>query len=360
MNPNVAREPERWSERAGEVTAEDAIGAAFRRIRTATEPSSMASMRWARNAMAPLPRGVGPRLWATAIAATVLVGGGAVAGVAWHASVTNARAREAGVQAAAQAETRRAAPRRAVASPGATAAPADQLLPDPAPMLAPAPAAALEPAAPARAPVTGARQAGTRARRVALELGPAAAPMPVAGPTPDTEPPPAAATAGQGDDEAQLVARAFRHLRNEGDAPAALAALDERQRRFGAGGLAAEAALARVEALLLLGRTADALPVLLAIRDTRSAQTPEVRATRAELLTRAQRCDEAAPDFDALLAPGAPAAARERALYARASCRLQSAQPLGAVPDLESYLAEFPDGRSAPTVRAALERLRRP
>jgi hypothetical protein len=90
------------------------------------------------------------------------------------------------------------------------------------------------------------------------------------------------------DDESRLVARAFRQLRNEGDATSALAALDERERRFGPGTLASEAGLARAEALLLLGRTADALPILLALRDAPAGLTPEVRAVRAELLARRQ------------------------------------------------------------------------
>ena len=177
-------------------------------------------------------------------------------------------------------------------------------------------------------------------------------------PAPDTSPltaPPAAEV----DDESRLVARAFRHLRSEGDATSALAALDERDRRFGAGTLASEAALARAEALLLLGRTADALPILLALRDAPAGLTPEVRAVRAELLARAKRCGEAVADFDALLAPGGPTATRERALYGRASCRLQGPRPADAAPDLDSYLAEFPGGRFAQPVRDALEKLRR-
>ena len=353
MNPNLLREPERWSERDGGTSAEDAIGASFKRIRNATEPSSMASMRWARRAMAPAARGAGRRLWVSAIVATLLVGGGAVAGVAWHAAVTRARGAAPDVDPRGPAPARHATTRRAMGAAAAIAAPADVVLPDPEPTLEPPPEA--EPAA--SVPLSGRKHSAARTP-LALEIARAAARTPGAGPRPATEPPPAAAT--DSEDEALLMARAFRHLRDEGDATAALAALDERQRRFGAGALAAEAALARVEALLLLGRTADALPFLVAIRDARAGQTPEVRATRAELLTRSHRCGEAAPDFDALLAPGAPRATRERALYARASCRLQSGQPLGAVPDLESYLAEFPDGRSAPTVRAALERLRRP
>jgi tetratricopeptide (TPR) repeat protein len=170
----------------------------------------------------------------------------------------------------------------------------------------------------------------------------------------------AAAPAAAEPDETALLASAFRQLREGGDAAGALAALDERERRFGAGVLASEATLARAEALLRLGRTADALPLLLALSDTRAGLTPEVRATRAELLARSNRCDEAAADFDMLIAAPGSTAARERALYGRAACRLQGGRPDAALPDLQRYLADYPDGRFAPAVRSALQSLRRP
>jgi len=85
-----------------------------------------------------------------------------------------------------------------------------------------------------------------------------------------------------------------------------------------------------------------------------------VRAARAELLSRVRRCAEAVADFDVLLAPGAPASTRERALYGRASCRLQAAANADAAADLEAYAREYPHGRFAAAVRDALEKLRRP
>jgi hypothetical protein len=344
MKPDVLPDPERWSERTGGDAAEDAIGASLRSVRAATEPSAVASTRWARLAMAPAAATAvrsGPRLLAAALTATLLVGSGAAAGVAWHAhAVRSAATRAPGADVPAEARAPHAAQRRAITSP-LQPSPAAEVSP---PVETPLPDA-LEPT-PAPAP-TGARKLA----RVAL-------PPAITPPRSALEPPPLAAV--EGDDEARLLARAFRHLRSEGDAAGAIAALDEHDRRFGAGALATEAALARVEALLLLGRSTEALPPLLAIRGTPAGRTPEVRATRAELLARAHRCDEAASDLDALLAPGAPAAARARALYARASCALEGGDPARALPDLERYLGEFPDGRSAPAVRAALERLRRP
>jgi len=324
-------DPERWSERANGTAAEDVVGASFRRIRTATEPSEAAARRWARRAMTTAPpRVASGRVWAIALAAAILAGGGVVAaGVALRAAAPSTAPAETTGDPAPAGGTSRPA--------GARHEQAPAVPPDPEPV------ADLAPPEPPPALPT------------ALKAGRAARPAPDTRPL--AEPPPAAVA--EVDDEARLVARAFRHLRSEGDAPAALAALDQRERRFGAGTLASEAGLARAEALLLLGRTADALPILLALRDAPAGLTPEVRAVRAELLTRAKRCAEATADFDALLAPGAPAATRERALYGRASCRLQGARPGDAQPDLARYLAEFPHGRFAHPVREALEQLRR-
>jgi hypothetical protein len=62
--------------------------------------------------------------------------------------------------------------------------------------------------------------------------------------------------------EATLVWLAFRHLRQQHDPAAALAALDEHRRRFPAGALRVEAWLARAEALVELDRPAEAARVL--------------------------------------------------------------------------------------------------
>jgi len=336
MNPHLLPEPERWSERAGGTSAEDAIGASLKRIRAATEPSTASSARWAHHAMTPIGRRPGLRVGSTAIVATLLLGGAAAAGVAWHARVTGTAAHTTGEDPAPAARAR-VSPRRHVAPP----VPVEQ-----APLPDPVPDPELEAAALPPAPPLATRKLA-RATTIARA---ATQPTPM-------EPPP---LAPDPTDEASLVARAFRHLRNEGDARGALAALDERERRFGDGALGSEAALARAEALLLLGRTEEALPILAGIQDPRAGLTSEVRATRAELLARSRRCAEAEEDFAALLAPGAPRATRERALYARASCRLQAARPDDAAVDLERYLTEFPGGRSAAAARAALARLHRP
>jgi TolA-binding protein len=371
MNPHLLPDPERWSERAGGTSAEDAIGASLRRVRAATEPSGLASTRLARIAMAPTATGSGPRLVAAGLAATLLIGGGAAAGVAWHAALTNTRARAQSADAHEPARARHAAHRRAMASPAElpaagepapgeapVAAEPAALAEAPRPDVGPVTPGALPVNAPAPVPASNRVTAPKRATAPGRVTAPLATPPAPPAVQAATEPPPLAPVPPA--DEAQLVARAFRSLRTDGDAAAAIAALDEHDRRFGAGALTTEATLARVEALLVQGRTAEALPPLLAIRGTPAGRTAEVRAARAELLARADRCDEAAPDLDALLAPGAPAAPRERALYARASCVLQGGDPARARADLERYLSEFPDGHAAAAVRAALARLRRP
>jgi tetratricopeptide (TPR) repeat protein len=332
MKANLLPDPERWSDRDSDQTAgsaEDVIGASFRQIRATTEPTDAAAGRWARRALATSPRAVGRRVWSMAIAGLILSGGGVVAaGVAWRAVATKA---PAGTPAD---EPIPAAPKPRHIG-GRREAPPD-VLPDPEVMLEPRPAAPPLP----------------------LSLKAVRAPAHAPDLRPLTEPPPA--PVADAPDEARLLARAFRHLRSEGDAAAALAALDERERQFGAGALATEAGLARAEALLLLGRADEALPILIGLRDPRTGLTPDVRVARAELLARAGRCVEAVADFDALLAPGATRATRERALYGRASCRLQLGQAEGAQFDLDQYLEDYPHGRFAPVVRAALEKLRRP
>jgi len=405
MTAKLLPEPERWSERAagGGPSAEDAIGGSLRRIKAATEPSAATTARWAQHAMGAGPRPpAATRVWSIAIVAAILGGASVVAAsVAWRAVVQHAPAPGSEGDPSQVARKHRAKMARQEAAPAAvdttrpveTPAPAvietppaaAPAAPLPPALAAPLPAAAKAPsptapvATPAAAPVTSptevaqfavatpqpapvpALPAATRSLHPATRT-----PAPPVSVTPVFEPAPLAASEASraatpaASDEALLVARAFRRLRNEGDARGALAALDERERRFGAGAFETEAALARAEALVLLDRGDKALPILLGIRDPHAGLTPEVRVTRAELLARAKRCDEAMTDFELVLATGAPPATRERALYGRASCRLQGPAPDRARPDLEQYLVEYPDGRFAPVVRAALNRLHGP
>jgi len=156
--------------------------------------------------------------------------------------------------------------------------------------------------------------------------------------------------------ETHLVAQAFQALRTDKDAEAALRVLDEWARRFPNGSLADEARVARVEALLVLGRTADALPLLLEMRDS-SGLTRDIQTVRAELLSERDRCAEAMPDFDDLLKAGLHDAADERALYGRAACDLRAGRTALGRQGLGLYLRAYPDGRFASAVRRAADDL---
>jgi hypothetical protein len=154
--------------------------------------------------------------------------------------------------------------------------------------------------------------------------------------------------------ESELLQRALERLRREHDGAAALRALDDYRRRFPAGVLASEAAVARIDALLLLGRRGEALDQLQRLPLSHVGRRTELQLLRAEL--QAERsCPKALPDFDSVLAASASAPLTERALYGRATCRLRLGDSPGARLDLERYLTRFPSGRFASQVRSRLE-----
>ncbi|HXJ19443.1 MAG TPA: tetratricopeptide repeat protein [Polyangia bacterium] len=157
----------------------------------------------------------------------------------------------------------------------------------------------------------------------------------------------------QADSEGTCVARAFQALRVDRDAQAALRELDDRARRFPDGVLADEARVARVEALLMLGRTTEALPLLLEIRDRSQGLTREIQLARAEILAEQNRCSQAIADFDDLMAAPVRDDAGERALYGRAGCRLRAGETTRARLDLLQYIQLYPEGRFIGAVRRA-------
>jgi hypothetical protein len=159
-------------------------------------------------------------------------------------------------------------------------------------------------------------------------------------------------------EEASLVGRALRLVREHDDATGALALLDEREARFGAAGLLSdEARTTRVEALLRLGQRARALALLDTATPRPTGRGRAQRAARGELRADAGRCREAIADFDALLDDGATSDdLAERALYGRAACLAQLGETDAARADLEAYVERFPSGRNAARARAALER----
>jgi hypothetical protein len=155
--------------------------------------------------------------------------------------------------------------------------------------------------------------------------------------------------------ESRLLASALRELRQQRDPAAALAALDDYERRFPAGALAPEAAAARVDALLALGRRAQALARLEALPLDRLPRGSELRALRGELRAGRGELGAALDDFSAVLAgPSPPPAVVERALYGRGSCRARLGDVTGARSDLGEVVRRFPNGPFAEPARRAL------
>ncbi|HEX2660577.1 MAG TPA: hypothetical protein VHU40_19985 [Polyangia bacterium] len=120
--------------------------------------------------------------------------------------------------------------------------------------------------------------------------------------------------------EASLLSEALRALRLRGAPTEALAKLDEHRQRFPAGVLAREAALARVEVLLKLGRRAAALEVLDSLALAPRGADRDVRLVRAQLRANAGRCAQATGDFEALLDAEGSDPIAERARAGRSRC----------------------------------------
>jgi tetratricopeptide (TPR) repeat protein len=155
--------------------------------------------------------------------------------------------------------------------------------------------------------------------------------------------------------ESRLLADALTALRQRRDPQQALRSLDAYERRFPEGALALEAAAARIDALLALGRRGQALDGLEALPLARVPRGAELRVLRGELRAGRGRLDEAADDFTAVLSAGdAPAAVIERALYGRGSCRSRLGDAGGARGDLREVVRRFPNGAHARDAERAL------
>jgi hypothetical protein len=146
-----------------------------------------------------------------------------------------------------------------------------------------------------------------RARAAAVE---ATAPTPVAAASP-----PSAATA-----EISMVHDALEQLRGEKDGAGALRLLDEYDRRFPQGMLRDEADATRVEALLALGRTADALDRLEAMAPALLDRSSRLRVARGELRAARGRCQDALADFAAVASARSGGELARRIDRGRAAC----------------------------------------
>lgn len=163
----------------------------------------------------------------------------------------------------------------------------------------------------------------------------------------------AAPRQGQLSLEARLLQQALAKLRGAHDARGALLALDEYRVRFPAGQLSLEADTARVDALLMLAKRAEALALLTALPVERLGRRRELQLLRAEL-TAERDCARALGDFDAVLASGGTDGLNERALYGRAACRFRAGSRQGALNDLRNYAERYPEGRFRAQVAATL------
>jgi hypothetical protein len=135
-------------------------------------------------------------------------------------------------------------------------------------------------------------------------------------------------------------------LRREHDAKGALALLDEYEPLFARGTLALEAQVARVDALLALGRQSEALAILNRLPLAHIGRGGELRLLRAELRAK-DDCGLALADFDVLVRRPLSAALAERALYGRAACEVRVGDSSNAQRDFRDYLTRFPHGRFA-------------
>lgn len=172
---------------------------------------------------------------------------------------------------------------------------------------------------------------------------------------PPSSPRPATvAEASQPLDEIRALDQAIGLLRKERNPGAALAALDRYLSRYPAGALAREARVARVDALLLLGRSPDALAALETLPLDPYGRSIELQVIRGELRA-GSNCVRAEEDFGAVLGRAADGPLAERALYGRAVCRVKRGDHAAAAADMRTYLARFPTGVHAAWARRWLE-----
>jgi TolA-binding protein len=155
-------------------------------------------------------------------------------------------------------------------------------------------------------------------------------------------------------EEIRALDRAIGLLRRDHNAPAALAALDAYLGRYPHGVLHREARLARLDALLLLQRTEEALAALETLPLDSGRRSTELQVVRAELRARTD-CAHAEEDFSAALTHSPDAVLLERILYGRGACRGKLGKGSGAAEDLQRYLERFPNGAHAKWARQWLD-----
>lgn len=152
--------------------------------------------------------------------------------------------------------------------------------------------------------------------------------------------------------EAASLEVALSALRSGGkqSAARALVGIDQHLRAFPGGSLELEARVARVDALLVLGKRHEARHELEKLPLERAGRRAELRLIRAELLAD-DDCRAALVDFEQLALQPLPAAWAERALFGRGACLLRLGRRAAAERDFATYLERYPEGRFAAQVQ---------
>jgi TolA-binding protein len=205
--------------------------------------------------------------------------------------------------------------------------------------------------------------------RVSVPASPKGAPSPTVhrtAPPPSAELPPAATLSGGASApqpaaapssrlalEAASLTTALTALKAGGreNAARALSRLDQHLGAFAGGALELEARVARVDALLVLGRRHEARAELARLPLDRVGRKQELRLIRAELRAD-EDCRAALSDFEQLVAQPLPAPWAERALFGRGACLLKLGEHEAAAQAFDTYLSRFPGGRFAAQIRA--------
>ncbi|MDX2020447.1 MAG: hypothetical protein SF187_09400 [Deltaproteobacteria bacterium] len=147
----------------------------------------------------------------------------------------------------------------------------------------------------------------------------------------------------------------YRLLRADKNPALALQRLDDFADAFPASRLLSEAQLARVEALVATSNYGEATRALELVHPESNRLRRMVRVTRGELLVKQNACEQAMVEFDTVIAESVQDVFDERALYGRASCRLESGDVAGARSDLARYLERHPKGVRASNIKKQLQ-----
>jgi TolA-binding protein len=153
--------------------------------------------------------------------------------------------------------------------------------------------------------------------------------------------------------EGAMLTRALRALREDKNATAALATLDEYVRDYPLGRLLHEAAVARLEALMFAGRREEALAAL-------EGKLPALEPLgRSELVSCEASCARAGLGSLQRTTTSRPTHGGKDEIAARALLDLARMQQLlgdqaGAEENLRRYVSEFPSGSSVDEARREL------